>query len=176
MFLKLLGPKESAAFLIEDSGLVLGLIGLCSLLVLWPGILILHALDLERFVWPSKHTLLLVCLNGGLDTVYQVFLVIGLGATSPIFMASGVMLTVPASIIYDRVVHGYAMSAMSYVGAVMVLVGFLVLNRKGHAQLQHSAEGESESKMFSRALPTDLIERGEPSLVESRTQLLDPGK
>lgn len=111
----------------ELSFLVLGLIGICTLILLTPVIPLLDAVGLEPFEWPSVEKLSLLIANASMDVVYNVLLLLGILLTSPLFMAVGCMLVVPASILADWLVHGSTLSPQALAGACIVVSGFAVL-------------------------------------------------
>ena len=46
-----------------------GFVGLFNLIILWPGILLLHFTSWETFTFPSKNVWLLIIVNGVVGTV-----------------------------------------------------------------------------------------------------------
>lgn len=127
-----LGPwsayKPSRWADLELSALVLGLIGLFTLLLLWPVFFALHSSGVEPFVWPvlaSKWRLL--AINAALDSCFNTSLLMGILLSSPLVISVGAMLVVPVSIIVDFLFHGTLLGPISWVGVGLIVAGFVVL-------------------------------------------------
>ena len=127
---KLLGPDEEAPTAMEDTCLLFGLFGLSNFLLVWPGLFVLNALNVEPLEWPPTHVLELLFLNGVLDAVFNVLLVVGITFSSPLFVTCGTMLTIPASILWDFCFHGYELPPLAFAGVAMVIAGFALLNAR----------------------------------------------
>lgn len=111
----------------EMSLLFVGCKGLCAIVTLWPIFLIFDATGVETTVWPDSENLEMLMGNAAMDGVFNASLLYGILVTSPLFMAVGSMLVVPAGIVVDRIVHDTRLSAESIVGIGLIVVGFAIL-------------------------------------------------
>jgi hypothetical protein len=103
---KVLGPEEEDDALVEDSCLIFGLCGVANILLVWPGLFVVDAVGYETFQLPPHDTLTILIINGFMDAVFNVLLVLGIALTSPLFVTCGTMLAIPASILWDFIAHG----------------------------------------------------------------------
>lgn len=107
-------------------------LGAFNILLLWPLFPLLHFTGIEPFVLPpwrsDTTTLLLVNAAGScvsdLAWIYAVLL------TSPLVVTVGLSLTIPLSLVGQVVVHGQTVSVVYWVGAGVVLGGFVVVNQE----------------------------------------------
>lgn len=107
---------------------LLGLMGFWSVVLAWPGILICQYTGIETFALPQGADIWRLVVAVILEALFNVLLLIGIMLTSPLFIAIGNSLTIPASIVADYLLHGYMMSAQAFGGTALVLAGFLGLN------------------------------------------------
>jgi hypothetical protein len=54
-------------------------------------------------------------------------MLLGIAWSSPLFMTVGSLLTIPASIVADGIVHSYVLTLGNYIGIVLIIAGFLAL-------------------------------------------------
>jgi len=110
------------------SFLFLGMMGSITVLFLWPIVVIVHYTKVEVWEFPSLFVLGYYVLYAFLDTIFNVGFFIGIHLTSPLFMAVGTLLTIPLSVVVDKLWHNINLPWTSYVGMVLVILGFLGLN------------------------------------------------
>ena len=116
---------------IEFPMLVSTIIGLGSLLTMWPVFFALNVVPSgpfsEPFKLPNHHETLLLILNGFLDSWYYMLLVFGIAITNPVFMSVGVMLVSPVSFVVDYFLHGTELVPQAWGGVALVIIGFVLL-------------------------------------------------
>jgi hypothetical protein len=54
-------------------------------------------------------------------------MLLGIAWSSPLFMTVGTLLTIPVSVLADKLVHDYVLTTGNYIGIVCIVVGFLGL-------------------------------------------------
>jgi len=108
--------------------LFLGLTGTFSLLLFWPSLFIWNALHWEIFEFPPNPIIVQLVLNGALDCVFNILLLLAIMMTSPLFVSVGSLLTVPASIVADKIFHSYLQPPFSFVGGGLIVLGFIGMN------------------------------------------------
>jgi len=115
-----------------DTMLFLGSAGVQTLFWYWPIILILHYSGYETFEMPSKDVWEVLSVNGALDCAFNILLLITIMLTNPLFVSVGSLLTIPASIVADKLFRHYVPNALSFVGAGLIVLGFVGLNLAEH--------------------------------------------
>uniref|UniRef100_A0A6B2LE08 EamA domain-containing protein n=1 Tax=Arcella intermedia TaxID=1963864 RepID=A0A6B2LE08_9EUKA len=108
--------------------LFLGFIGLWTFVIFWPGMPLLHHLRVETFELPWGSALWGQVILLVLDTVFNGAFYVGIYFSSPLFMSVGSILTVPCSVVTDKLVNDYHLSPMGFVGVFGIVLGFLGLN------------------------------------------------
>jgi solute carrier family 35 protein F3/4 len=63
----------------------------------------------------------------GLDSLFNCLLILGIVISSPLFISVGSLLTIPASVVSDWLLHGTVLPLLSYLGMAAIIVGFLLL-------------------------------------------------
>ena len=130
----------------RDALLVLGMVGLCTLLSMWVVVLALSASGAEPYLDPpasNARKVMTVCI---LDLLFNGFLLVGISASSPLTVTVGTMSIIPVGFAVDVVRNGYTPSVLAMVGSVAVLFGIIVLNTAGphHAGTVPVSRGESK--------------------------------
>lgn len=76
-----------------------------------------------------KHDAMLwIVINGGILTVCDTCLSIGNAYTTPLFVNIGTLIGIPMGFIIDMFWHNYSVSFYAIMGAVFIIVGFLIVN------------------------------------------------
>ena len=107
-----------------DSLLFMGCLGLFSCIMYWPGLVILDWLGNELFVWPSWSQFGLIMINSAFDSSADFLSVLGIVFTSPLLMSVGALLSIPAAIVADVILHDYTLDALQWIGLFLVVAGF----------------------------------------------------
>merc|ERR1712129_189443 len=108
--------------------LFFGFIGVLNLCILWPGIMILNALELEKLVLPSQHIWILLTINGLLTIFSDYFWAQAILLSNPVIVTVGLSLMMPMAIITDQIFRGITYGYLYYIGAVCVWIGFILVN------------------------------------------------
>ena len=112
---------------VEQAAFIVGAIGVWSLVVLLPGFPLLSATGVEPFAWPSRDKAQLLVVDCALDTAYNLALLVGIVASTPLLMSLGTMLVVPSTVVADWALHGQLPSPQAGVGIFFILVSFVAL-------------------------------------------------
>lgn len=108
-----------------DVAMFFGFVGLFTLVLLWPGILVLHYTQLETFVWPSERQWVFLALNGLIGTVISELLwLLGCFLTSSLIGTLALSLTIPLTMVADIAIKKVSYSSMFFGGMVPVFVAF----------------------------------------------------
>jgi drug/metabolite transporter (DMT)-like permease len=78
-----------------------GLAGLVTLLVIWPFFFVLDHTGVEKFKLPHLDELYVIIIVAVCDTVFNLFLVITILLTSPLFTSVGTILVIPLGCLVD---------------------------------------------------------------------------
>lgn len=115
---------------------MMGVMGIGTITLLWPVILLLHATGAEPFALPSAYKAKQLAMAALLDAVYEAALLFGLATTSPVWMSVATILVVPASLLADWVLHSASVSPQAAGGLVLIIVGFACLQVTDFGALQ----------------------------------------
>lgn len=109
--------------------MLLAFIGVLTLVMGWPGVLILNWTGLEPFEWPTWRVALMLTANALIGTVLSDFLwALSVLLTTPLTTTLSLSLTVPLSIILDSVWKRKPFGYGYFFGAMLVFVGFFLVN------------------------------------------------
>jgi len=106
----------------------LGMAGFWGALIFWPLFFVFHYTGYEKFELPDVNDLGELFMNLALDCSYNFLLLLGIMLTSPLFISVGTLLTVPASILADKIVHNTMLPKLAWPGIGLIIIGFLGLN------------------------------------------------
>lgn len=109
--------------------MMMGILGGITTLVAWPGIFIVHWLSIEKFEWPHEDVLVSLFVNGMIGTVLSEFMwAKSIVLTTPMTTTLSLSMTVPLSIFLDVLINHKSFGWMYGIGAMLVIVGFIVAN------------------------------------------------
>lgn len=118
--------EESKIEMAMETLLFTGAIGIATLILLWPGILILNYFSWEVFEWPTKTVWESILLNGFIDAVSCPLDLFAVMLTNPFFVSVGCLLSIPASVVVDMFINGYLLPPLAFLGLIMIVVGFIL--------------------------------------------------
>ncbi|KAF1933248.1 uncharacterized protein M421DRAFT_415596 [Didymella exigua CBS 183.55] len=123
--------------------LFFGLVGLSNVVLLWPGLVILHLTRIEPFQLPPTRSILaIVLVNSASSLVSDFCWAYAMLLTSPLVVSVGLSLTIPLSLVGQMVLDGQYASWLYWVGAAIMVVSFLFINaeekRDGEGALEHA--------------------------------------
>ncbi|KAL2357455.1 hypothetical protein BJ546DRAFT_836026 [Cryomyces antarcticus] len=123
-----------------DMPVFFGLVGLFNVVLLWPGLLVLHWTGVEPFELPPTGKILTIVLVNSLSSLISDFCwAYAMLLTSPLVVTVGLSMTIPLSLVGQVVLNGQTASAAYWLGAGVVLCSFLFVNHQ-------SGTGEAEGK------------------------------
>lgn len=141
----------------ERSVLYLGLMGSCTLVLQWPITLVLHYTGIETFELPPPMVQYGIGINVGLDLVLNGANFIGIAFTSPLFMTVGSVLTIPTSVLADKIIQNYVLPVWAFLGMGVIMIGFILLNVDEYLRMKKekpdvsTINGEGDPIMRTRA-------------------------
>ena len=119
--------------------LFFGFIGLVALLVLWPGIAVVHLLDIERFALPPTRKIFLVILaNAVVSLVSDMCWGMAVLLLSPVVVTVGLTLTIPLSLVGQIFLNSQYSSPIYWLGAIIIVLSFLFITHESKRE-QHAA-------------------------------------
>ncbi|KAF2873503.1 vacuolar membrane protein [Massariosphaeria phaeospora] len=122
--------------------LFFGLVGLCNVLLLWPGLIILHLTSIEPFeLPPTKRILTIVLVNSASSLVSDFCWAYSMLLTSPLIVTVGLSLTIPLSLVGQMVLDAQYSSALYWVGAAIMLLSFLFINHEDKKDEEEGTQG-----------------------------------
>jgi solute carrier family 35, member F5 len=111
--------------------LFFGLVGLFNVVLLWPGLVILHWTGIEPFeIPPTTRILTIVLVNSASSLVSDFSWAYAMLLTSPLIVSVGLSLTIPLSLIGQMVLDAQYSSALYWVGAAIMFMSFIFINRE----------------------------------------------
>lgn len=110
-----------------------GFVGLFNLICLWPFFFIFHWAGIEEFTWPESTSVWLsLLLNAFIGTCLSEYLwLMSMLMTTPLVATMGISLTIPLALIGDVAWKHLVLPPEYYVGAVLVIMGFVFVNLAG---------------------------------------------
>jgi len=129
---------------------------------------VLHVSGVSPLILPTGAQVWIMVTNACYDSFFVLFLYSGLLFASPTFMNVGNLLVLPASILLDWVVNGYAVSWQAFCGIGCILLGFLVFvfrEREWEEALRQ--EMRSPAREVSGSLAESLTTGHESEIVEA---------
>ncbi|OAA60463.1 rab small monomeric GTPase [Niveomyces insectorum RCEF 264] len=127
-----------------DLPLFFGLVGLCNMVCLWPGFVVLHLTGLETFALPPTGRIwMIVLLNAFASLVSDMAWAYAMLLTTPLVVTVGLSLTIPLSLVGEMVQYGQYASGLYWAGAGVVVLSFLFVNHESHeaGETAKTAEG-----------------------------------
>jgi solute carrier family 35, member F5 len=92
---------------------------------MWPGLVVVHLLEIERFEIPKVSVFGALALNSLVGTnLSDVLWAKSVILTSPLVATLGLSLTTPLAMVADFFIHKSSFSPMYITGAVLVVLGF----------------------------------------------------
>lgn len=139
--------------------LFFGLVGLSNVLLLWPGLIVLHLTGVEPFqLPPTQKILTIVLVNSASSLVSDFCWAYAMLLTSPLIVSVGLSLTIPLSLVGQMVLDAQYASWLYWVGAGMMVISFLFINREEKRDEEDGVQG---------AQPIINVETGMRRLSES---------
>lgn len=113
--------------------LFLGLVGLFNAFLLWPLFFVLDFLGIEQLILPNNLKLWgFILLNSLVGTCLSELLwMLSMLMTTPLVATMGLSLTIPLAIFGDVVGKHLNLPADYWVGAILVVIGFIFVNLAG---------------------------------------------
>ncbi|TGZ80575.1 hypothetical protein EX30DRAFT_341507 [Ascodesmis nigricans] len=112
-----------------DYTLFFGFVGALNALFLWPGLIILHKTGIEPFeLPPNSQVWAILLINAAITLVSDMCWAWAVLFTSPLVTTLGLGATIPVAMVGEMVVLGVIAGIWYWVGAVLVLAGFVIVN------------------------------------------------
>jgi solute carrier family 35 protein F5 len=139
--------------------LFFGLVGLSNVLLLWPGLVVLHLTGIEPFqLPPTRKILTIVLVNSASSLVSDFCWAYSMLLTSPLIVSVGLSLTIPLSLVGQMVLDAQYASWLYWVGAAIMVVSFVFINNEDRKDEEEGLQG---------AEPIVNVEEGMRRLSES---------
>ena len=111
--------------------LFFGFVGAFNMLMMWPGFVLLHFTNIERFELPPSDRVLLIILVNSVSSVFSDFCwAFAMLLTSPLVVTVGLSLTIPLSLIGQMIIDGMYSGFAYWIGASIVLASFVFINHE----------------------------------------------
>jgi len=124
------GPIPHAPQLVgaSDGMNVLGLLGFWNMVLVAPILAIAHVTKWETFALPTDmETWCLLFINAGLNTLFNVGLLMGIAFATPFTMSMGLILSIPVSILLDTFLNDYLLGTQASIGAGCIIFGYVFM-------------------------------------------------
>ncbi|KAJ5620622.1 hypothetical protein N7510_004606 [Penicillium lagena] len=115
--------------------LFFGLVGFFNLVLLWPGFIVLHWTGVEPFALPStKRVWMIILINSLSSFISDIAWAYAMLLTTPLVVTVGLSLTIPLSLVGQIILQAHYASPLYWVGASIVFMSFLVVNRESKGE------------------------------------------
>ncbi|KAF1994322.1 hypothetical protein P154DRAFT_32601 [Amniculicola lignicola CBS 123094] len=122
--------------------LFFGLVGISNVVLLWPGLVILHFMGIEPFQLPPTNRILtIVLVNSASSLVSDYCWAYAMLLTSPLIVTVGLSLTIPLSLVGQMVLDSQYSSAWYWVGAAVVCAAFIFINHEDKKDEEEGLQG-----------------------------------
>eukprot|EP01100_Stratorugosa_tubuloviscum_P003257 TRINITY_DN1776_c0_g5_i1.p1 TRINITY_DN1776_c0_g5~~TRINITY_DN1776_c0_g5_i1.p1 ORF type:complete len:416 (+),score=153.49 TRINITY_DN1776_c0_g5_i1:37-1284(+) len=109
--------------------LFLSIVGFICLTMYWPFIVLVDLVGFEIFQLPTGQEVDYVFIAGssGLAFLFSIILAVNI-TNSPVFVTTGVVMTIPVSAVCDTLIFDYKQSITEIFGLIILLIGFILIN------------------------------------------------
>lgn len=122
--------------------LFFGLVGTINVVLLWPGMVILHLTNIEKFELPPTNRILtIVLVNSASSLVSDFCWAYSMLLTSPLIVTVGLSLTIPLSLIGQMVLDKQYSSPLYWVGAIIMVISFIFINHEDKKDEESGLQG-----------------------------------
>lgn len=122
--------------------LFFGLVGTFNVILLWPGMVILHLTAIETFELPPTNRILtIVLVNSASSLVSDFCWAYSMLLTSPLIVTVGLSLTIPLSLVGQMVLDKQYSSPLYWVGALIMVVSFIFINHEDTKDEESGLQG-----------------------------------
>eukprot|EP01083_Nonionella_stella_P255134 876099_1 len=122
--------------------LFFGFLGFLNACVLWPFFFLFSASQLESFAWPAREVWLVLTTNGLVNVLSDYLWARSILLTTPLIATLGLSLTIPVAFLSDLLFRQKEYNFLYIVGAVLVCMGFVVVNVLRSRQLEDEENEE----------------------------------
>ena len=133
-----------------DLHLFFGFVGIFTMLGLWPLLVLLHITGFETFQVPASWGLILVlALSAGITFISDYCWAKAVLLTSPLTVSMGLSISIPVAMLvslaskFER--SSFELSYGYIVGATMVLVSFIIVNRERETSTEECEEMDDQA-------------------------------
>jgi len=128
----------------------IGLIGFYNMIIGIPAMAVLNAIKFEILTFPTPQVFGMLVVNGCLGFGLNYFINWGLSVTSPLFVRSGELMSIPATLLFDIIFKHIAFPLVAIPGFVLIVVGFVfslyVENKHNNEKLAEENRLKNEKK------------------------------
>ncbi|CAR28069.1 hypothetical protein ZYGR_0N05580 [Zygosaccharomyces rouxii] len=123
--------------------LFFGFVGLFTLVLLWPVMVLLHYIGWETFQLPKTPTVITIVLFNCLITFISDYCwASAMLLTSPLTVTVGLSITIPFAMMGDFIFKHEPITFLYFIGAMLILGSFLIINRQSEEEfLQREEDG-----------------------------------
>ncbi|OUM54232.1 hypothetical protein BVG19_g3591 [[Candida] boidinii] len=112
-----------------DMRIFFGFVGVFNTLFLWPPILILHYIGIEKLEMPPNYRILnILLLNCSISFLADYLWAKAMILTSPLTVTVGLSLTIPVAMIGDFIIKHIVNSFVYTIGAIVICLSFIIIN------------------------------------------------
>ncbi|CCK68798.1 uncharacterized protein KNAG_0B03560 [Huiozyma naganishii CBS 8797] len=123
-----------------------GFVGLFTVLLLWPSLLVLDHLGWETFELPrDPQVIFIILLNCVITFISDFCWAKAMLLTSPLTVTVGLSVTIPVAIFGDFIFRHKKMSFVYLIGAVFILSSFFIISRSSEEEHFERAMSEEEA-------------------------------
>ncbi|EED23234.1 integral membrane protein, putative [Talaromyces stipitatus ATCC 10500] len=131
--------------------LFFGLVGFFNVFLLWPGFVILHFLDIERFSLPTENRIWVIILVNSISSlISDICWAYAMLLTTPLVVTVGLSLTIPLSLVGQIILQGQYAGVLYWIGATIVFASFMIVNQESKEDEEQQQEDLVDSILLSR--------------------------
>ncbi|KAF2073727.1 hypothetical protein CYY_004960 [Polysphondylium violaceum] len=112
-----------------------------------PVLIILHFTGVETLALPSGKVFGYICINSLVGFLLNYLINWGLSVTSPLFVRSGELMTIPATFLFDVIFKNMSVNLLSLPGFVLIILGFILSLYVENRHLKQQAKKDKLDRM-----------------------------
>ena len=135
------------------------MMGLAALVFQWPLLIVFHYSGIESFALPDALAVQSLAMNVVFYVACETFIYLGIYFMSPLFVSLGLMVTMPLTVVVDKLLNAYVLPALGIMGVALILAGNIFLHATSYLfpTKPFSKEGEEYNAIAGEGKEEEMV-------------------